>query len=477
MATPLYQQLADKLKRAMAQGSLKSGDRLPSVRELGEREQVSIATAVAAYRHLENQGLVEARPKSGYFVREQPHRLAEPVMQPQPVRARSVSIVDTLMQVIGESRQPGLVPLGAACPSPALYPSRKLRRLLAVQDSEHLDAIGRYGMSMGHPALREQIVKRYARLDTLLAPDNIIVTIGAMEALNLCVRAVARPGDTIAIESPTYFGILQIIESLGMKALEIPTDPRSGISLEALELATRKPGAVKAVIVMPTAQNPLGSTMPEDHKQRLVQLMEERSIAVIEDDMYGDLSFQRQRPRPLKSWDRSGNVMLCSSFTKTIAPGFRTGWVAAGRWQEAISHLKFTNTVSTPVLFQQAIARFMEDGGYDHHMRQLREAFQQQLRPVRETVEHSFPSGTRLTRPDGGFLLWVELPKGIDSIALFERAIAEKIYVAPGKLFTSGNRFDNCLRLSCGYPWSGELERGILRLGQLCQDMLGQDKR
>lgn len=472
MSAHLYQQLAEKLKRAMTHGSLKSGDRLPSVRELSEREQVSLATAVATYRHLENQGLVEARPKSGYFVREQAHRLAEPVMQSAPIRARSVSIVDTLMQVIGESRQHGLVPLGAACPSPALYPSRKLRRLLAVQDSDNLDAIGRYGMSMGHNGLREQIVKRYARMDTLLTPDNIIVTIGAMEALNLCVRAVAKPGDTIAIESPTYFGILQIIESLGMKALEIPTDPRNGISLDALELATRKPGSVKAVIVMPTVQNPLGSTMPDDNKQKLVAMMQERDIAVIEDDIYGDLSFHRQRPRPLKSWDETGNVMLCSSFTKNIAPGFRVGWVAAGRWQQAITHLKFTNTVSTPMVFQAAIARFMEDGGYDHHMRQLREAFQQQLRQVRETVERHFPAGTRLTRPEGGFLLWVELPKGIDSIALFERALAEKIYIAPGKLFAGNGRFDNHLRLSCGYPWSAEIERGIIRLGKLCETML-----
>lgn len=472
MSALLYRQLADKLKRAIEHGSLKSGDRLPSVRELSEREQVSLATAVTTYRHLENQGLVEARPKSGFFVREQAHRLAEPEMQRTPARAKTVTIVDTIMQVIGESRQPGLVPLGAACASPSLYPTAKLRRLIAAQDRDNLDAIGRYGMSMGHAGLREQIVKRYARLDTLLLPENIIVTIGAMEAINLCVRAVAKPGDTIAIESPSYFGILQIIESLGMKALEIPTDPRTGISLEALDLATQKPGVVKAVIVMPTVQNPLGSTMPEENKKRLVALMEARGIPVIEDDIYGDLAFARQRPRPLKVWDKSGNVMLCSSFTKNIAPGFRVGWVAAGRWQEAITHLKFTNTVSTPMVFQAAIAKFMEEGGYDHHMRHLREAFQTQIRHVRESVERNFPQGTRLTRPEGGFLLWVELPKGINSIELFQRALAEKIYIAPGKIFTSGDRFDHYIRLNCGYPWSAELEKGLIRLGKLCEVML-----
>lgn len=472
MTALLYRTLADKLKKAIEHGSLKSGDRLPSIRELSEREGVSLSTAVTTYRHLENTGLVEARPKSGYFVRERAPRLAEPEMQRNPVRAKNVTVVDTIMQIISESRQPGLVPLGAACASPDLYPTAKLRRLLAAQDRENLDAIGRYGLSMGLPALREQIVRRYARLDTLLMPDNITVTIGAMEAINLCIRAVAKPGDTIAIESPTYFGILQSIESLGMKALEIPTDPRTGISIEALDLATQKPGAVKAVIVMPTVQNPLGSIMPEENKKRLVQLMEEHSIPVIEDDIYGDLAFARQRPVPLKAWDESGNVMLCGSFTKTIAPGFRVGWVDAGRWHEAITHLKFTNTVSTPAIFQAAIARFMADGGYDHHMRHLREAFQLQIRQVRETVERYFPEGTRLTRPDGGFLLWVELPKKVDSLALFQRAIAEKIYIAPGKIFTCSERFDNYLRLNCGYPWSAELERGLVRLGKICAEML-----
>ncbi len=472
MNAPLYRQLAEKLQRAIDHGSLKSGDRLPSVRELSEREQVSLATAVTTYRHLENIGLVEARPKSGFFVRERAHRLAEPEMQRTQARAKTVTVVDTIMQVISESRQPGLVPLGAACASPSLYPTAKLRKLLAVQDGDNLDAIGRYGMSMGLPALREQIVKRYAHLDVLLHPENIIVTIGAMEAINLCVRAVAKPGDTIALESPTYFGILQIIESLGMKALEIPTDPRTGISLDALDLATQKASAVKAVIVMPTVQNPLGSTMPDENKQRLVALMEERGIPVIEDDIYGELAFARQRPRPLKAWDKTGNVMLCSSFTKNIAPGFRVGWVDAGRWQEAITHLKFTNTVSTPVVFQSAIAKFMENGGYEHHMRHLREAFQEQIRHVRETVERHFPEGTKLTRPEGGFLLWVELPKQIDSIALFQRAMAEKIYIGPGKIFTSSNRFDNYIRLNCGYPWSAELERGLIRLGRICGEML-----
>jgi len=466
----LYRRLAERLHEAMAHGSLRAGDRLPSVRELAKREQVSLATAVSCYRHLENLGLVEARPKSGYYVRPRAPRLAEPEMRDGTGRASRVSVNNSVMSILAAMRRPGIVPLGAACPGPALYPSARLRRLLAAQSSANLESIGRYGMGMGHPALRAQLVRRYAHADVLLEPEEIIVTIGAMEALNLALQAVARPGDTIAIESPTYFGI----ENQGLKALEIPTSPRDGLSLEALDLATQKPGAVRALIVMPTVQNPLGAIMPEDRRERLVAMMAERGIAVIEDDIYGELAHGRPRPRPLKSWDREGNVMLCGSFTKVLAPGFRVGYLAAGRWREQVEHLKFVHTVSTPEVLQAAIAAFMESGGYDHHLRHLREAFHSQLDMATGTVERYFPEGTRLTRPAGGFLLWVELPRGLSGLALFERALAEDIYIAPGGIFSGGSRFDHCLRINCGYPWSAEIEGALRTLGRLCHEMLAE---
>jgi DNA-binding transcriptional MocR family regulator len=469
---PLYRQLAGKLQRAIEHGSLKGGDRLPSVRDLASREGVSLATAVSTFRFLENIGQVEARPKSGYFVKGRAPRLPEPEMQLTQARARHVTINDSVMSILAVMREPGLVPLGAACPGPELYPTAKLRRLLSAQHRSNLNAIGTYGMSMGNPALRKQIMRRYADVDVLLDPEDIIITIGAMEALNICIQAVAHHGDTIAIESPTYFGILQIIENLGLKALEIPTSPRDGISLEAIELATRKPGAVKAVIVMPTVQNPLGSIMPDDNKKQLVALMRDRGIPIIEDDIYGELAFAKQRPKPLKAWDTDNNVLLCGSFTKILAPGFRVGYIAAGKWRDRVEHLKFTNTVSTPEILQMAIAAFMENGGYDLHLRHLREAFQAQLRKTTETVEHHFPPGTRLTRPDGGFLLWVELPGNIDSLAFFRRAVAAGIYVGPGSIFSSSERFNHYLRINCGYPWSATIETALATLGRICHDML-----
>lgn len=469
---PLYREMAARLQHLIEQGAFPSGSRLPSVRTLAQQEQTSPVTALTALRYLENQGLIEARPKSGYFVRARSLLLEEPQFSESLPAATEVNLTRTIMRVLDAAGKPNLIPLGAASPNFALFPVQRLRKLLAANNRTMLEAIGRYDMSMGHPELRQQIVRRYAHYGALLAPEEIIVTVGAMEALNLCIRAVTQRGDTVAVESPIYFGILQIIESLGLKALEIPTSAQDGISLDALELATRETGQVKALIVMPTIQNPLGSVMPDEHKQAVVTMMTARGIPIIEDDIYGELHFDHARPKPLKAWDTTGNVMLLSSFTKTLAPGFRIGWIAAGRWQQEITHLKFTSSVGTAALFQITLARFMESGGYDHHLRHLRETFQVQIRRVSEAIERYFPAGTCLTRPRGGYLLWLELPQGCDTLRLFDLALRDGIFIMPGALFTTSNRCDHHLRINCGDLWSAEIEGALKRLGELSQQCM-----
>ncbi len=464
---PLYRVMAARLQHLIEQGAFPGGSRLPSVRVLAQQEQTSPVTALTALRYLENQGLIEARPKSGYFVRHRTLLLQEPHYSTTLPAATEVDLNRTIMRVLTAASLPDLVPLGAASPNYALFPITRLRKLLAANNRTMLEAIGRYDMSMGHPELRTQVVRRYAHYGALLNPEEIIVTVGAMEALNLCIRAVTQRGDTVAVESPIYFGILQIIESLGLKALEIPTSAQDGISVAALELATREAGAVKALIVMPTIQNPLGSVMSDEHKQAVLHMMTERGIPIIEDDIYGELYFDHHRPKPMKAWDTSGNVMLCSSFTKTLAPGFRIGWIAAGRWQQEITHLKFTSSVATAALFQITLARFMESGGYDHHLRHLRETFQLQIRRVSEAIERYFPAGTCLTRPRGGYLLWLELPQSCDTLQLFELALAEGIFIMPGALFTTSSRCDHHLRINCGDLWSVEIEQALKRIGEL----------
>jgi len=467
----LYESLAARMADAIHAGALKAGDRLPSVRRVSTQHRVSIATAVQAYRHLENQRLIEARPKSGYFVLSRPAALAEPATSTPPATARFVGVNQLVMEVLESMREAEGVPLGSACPAQELFPAEKLLRLAHAEGRHKRQLMGAYAMSPGHDKLRAMIARRSLDYGCRLSPEEIIVTNGCIEALNLALRAVARPGDTIALESPTYFMLLQIIESLGMKALEIPTHPRDGLSIDALDLATQKPDAVQAVIVIPNFQNPLGCLMPDENKARLVQLCEARGIALIEDDIYGDIHFGSSRPRVAKAWDRSGNVILCSSFTKTVAPGFRIGWIAPGRLLQQVAMLKFISSVSTPELPQAAIAEFMADGGYDHHLRRLRAGFARQVQQTSHAIAEYFPHGTKITRPAGGFVLWVELPPRVDALELFRRAREERISIAPGPMFTTTKRYRNCIRVGCGHLWSAKLEMGLMRLGQLAAEL------
>jgi DNA-binding transcriptional MocR family regulator len=376
-----------------------------------------------------------------------------------------------VMEVLESAMQADNVPLGAACPAQELFPTDKLLRLVHAEGRRKPQLMGDYAISPGHDRLRAMIARRSVDFGCRLRAEEIIVTNGCIEALNLALRAVAGPGDTIALESPTYFTLLQIIESLGMRALEIPTHPRDGLSIDALDLATQKAGVVKAVIAIPNFQNPLGSLMPDENKARLVQLCEARGIALIEDDIYGDIHFGSARPRVAKAWDRSGNVILCSSFTKTVAPGFRIGWIAPGRLFQHVAMLKFISSVSTPELPQAAIAEFMANGGYDHHLRRLRAGFARQVQQTSHAIAEYFPSGTKITRPAGGFVLWVELPAKVDALELFRHTREERISIAPGPMFTTTKRYRNCIRVGCGHLWNAKMEMGLMRLGKLAAQL------
>lgn len=469
----VYLQLAQRITDAIGSGAFTPGERLPSVRTLAVRERVSIATALAAYRHLENRRLVEARPKSGYFVRPRPPRLREPEAPPSKRAPAFVGVNRLVMEILDASHDPNVVALGAACPSGELFPAAKLQRLIAARARRRPDTLSEYRMATGAESLRHQVAQRAFGHGCRIEPEEIVITNGCMEALNIALRAVAKPGSVVAIESPTYFGVLQIIESLGLKALEMPTSPRTGLSIEALELATRKAGAVSALVVMPNFSNPLGCLMPDANKKRMVELMAERGIPVIEDDIYGDMHFGERRPRPAKAWDRTGNVLLASSFTKTLAPGLRVGWIAPGRWFAQVSMLKFISTISTAELGQEVIAEFLANGGYDHHLRRLRRAFREQVGRMTDAIERHFPAETRVTRPAGGFVLWVELPQAVDALALCQAASARGVSLGPGVMFSPTGRYTHHLRLNCGFPWSERLEAAVRDVGLAARRLAG----
>ncbi len=462
----LYENLAAELKDAIRQGLYPPGERVPSVRRLSERQRVSQATVVAAYRLLESHGWLEARPQSGFFARH-------PEAAPPPARAcdttHSPCIVDVTELTVRLSRntqRKDLVSFGAAVPHPDFLPLKDLRAALNRSLRGNVDVGSRYSFPPGEAVLRTRIARRAADSGCQFGPDDIVITDGCQEALNLALRAVAKAGDIIAIETPTFFGTLQAIESLGMQALEIPSDPVTGISLEALTLALDR-WPVKAVAVVGNFSNPTGSLMPDAHKSKLVKMLTARGIPLIEDDIYGDLPHGRERPRAAKAYDGDGNVLLCSSFSKTIAPGYRVGWIAPGRWRQAVEHLKYVGTMANATLPQLAIADYLADSRYERHLTRVRRIYADNLARMQALIKRAFPAGTCTSRPSGGFVLWVELPAGFDSMALYDRALAAGISFTPGHLFSPRARYSNCLRLAAALPWDARVEAALLELGRL----------
>jgi DNA-binding transcriptional MocR family regulator len=468
----LYETVADKVAGLIHTGTLRGGDRLPSVRRAREQHDVSTATVVQAYGLLENRGLIEARPKSGFFVKTHlPGKPAEPWTS-RPVSAVTPVGVGALQTRLFElARSPDIVPFGAASPSADHFPVAKLSRIMA---SVSRSAGGRglsYDMPPGADSLRRQIARRSLDWGTTLEPHDLITTSGGTEALMLCLRAVTKPGDVVAVESPTYFCVLQAIEELGLKALEIPMHPRDGMDTEALErvLKTRR---VAACLAVPNFNNPLGSLMPDERKRHLLDILTPRSIPLIEDDIFGDLHFGPHRPRVVHSWDREGLVMLCGSFSKTLAPGYRVGWVAPGRFYAKVQALKLTSTLATGTLPQLAIAEFLANGGYDHYLRSVRQTYAAQVDRMSQALAAALPENVRITRPAGGFVLWVELPPDVDSLTLHTRALEEKISIAPGPMFSARGSFTNFIRINCGHPWTPRLQRAVDTLGILVRKMI-----
>ena len=462
-----YEKLAEDLGGIIVAGNLRPGERLPSVRRLSRERRLSVSTVLQALHQLEDRGLVEARPQSGYFVRHAAARRAPPDPRSTPEEPVPVDVSQRLMHVLQAGVRPGIAPLAAALPSSSLLPVATLQRLYGGVVRRHPQLLeGGSHINMDEPALVRQLVLRSVGWAGPLAAAEFVITNSCTEALGLCLRAVTRPGDTVAVESPAYYLMLQLLETLGLKALEIPTDPRSGISLAALDLATRG-SQVAACLLVPNASNPLGSIMPDENKWRLARLMVERAVPVIEDDIYGDLHFGNQRPRPIKAFDHAGNVMLCSSFSKCLSPALRIGFVAAGRYRPQIALHKTITSGGTNPVTQLVLAEYLESGACARHLRGLRRIYQRQVEAMRAAVARYFPPTTRITEPQGGFVLWVELPADVDTSALYEQAIAAGVGYVPGELFSASGMYRNCLRLNCGNPHTPEIDNAVRRLGEL----------
>jgi DNA-binding transcriptional MocR family regulator len=467
----LYEQVADRIQRLIAEGTLQTGDRLPSVRKLHEQWSVSVSTVLEAYRLLEDRGLIAARPQSGYYVKQS--LLKAPSEPQQSAPSPKAHHVDNSLgfRVICSIRDSQTIKLGAAVPSMELLPLAALNRLTGQVLRQHQKVAHAYDVPPGCEALRHEVARRLMDAGCSVTPDEIVTTNGTFESVFLSLRATTQPGDTVAIESPTYYGLLEALEILHLKALELPTHPREGLSLLHLETMLQK-RRIAACAIVSNFSNPLGTCMSDQKKKELVELLARYEVPLIEDDIYGDLYFEGTRPKALKTFDREGLVLYCSSCSKTLSPGLRVGWSVAGRYQAKVEQLKWVINQTTATAPQLTVAAFLSNGGYDRHLRQLRRAYQSQTLRMTQAICDYFPSETRVTHPKGGHVLWVELPAEFDSLKLYETALQHQISIAPGIIFSPSGGYNNCFRLNCGMPWSDEIDRAMQILGELIHQQM-----
>lgn len=468
----LYQDIAAQTEKLIRDGVLRPGDRLPSVRKACRTHEISPITVTQAYYLLESRGLIEARPKSGYFVRA---RLGQSLPEPEMTRplggSTELQVSDFIFQILDSVRDPAIAPLGSSFPSPYLFPLAKLGRYLASAARKFDPLSTVTDLPPGNEELRRQLALRYLAQGASISPQEIVITSGAMEGLNLCLQAVTRPGDLIAIESPTFYAGLQASERLGLKVIEIPSHPREGVSLTALEDALRH-HPIKACLLMLNFANPTGSLVTDARKKELVSLLHRYQIPLIEDDVYAELYFSKQAPLCTKAEDRDGFVMHVSSFSKCLAPGYRLGWVAAGRYAGQIQRQKLSTSLATTVPVQIALADYLKHGAFENHLRQLRRKLAEQEAGLVAAVERHFPEGTRLARPRGGYFLWLELPRQVDTLRLHQQALARGISTAPGPIFSAKREFGQYLRLNFGHPESSGQQQAVATLGQLIAEQL-----
>ena len=462
-------QLADDIRR----GVYRLGERVPSVRKMSMQLNVSHATVLQAYANLEDQGMIRARPQSGFYVHHTPALTAPTPDIAQVERPTLVTRSSIINQVLSESRRDGLIPLGAAVPHVDYLPARALHQQLAKVTRFQSQQAFSYMFSPGYEPLRRQVAIRMRDAGVVVGPDEVVITHGCVDALQMSLRVLTKPGDLIAAESPSYYGLLQLADLLGLKVIEIPCDPDTGLSLEALQLAASQ-WPIKALVLTARLSNPLGGSVPDGRQKQLLKLAANFDIQIVEDDIYGELLFDVGAIRALKSNDTEGRVIYCSSFSKTISPGVRIGWILPGRYREEIKRLQTFSTHSACSVTQMGVAAYLENGGYDRHLRYIRHEYRKNLSAFQLAVQRYFPEGTQMTRPTGGFILWVSLPARVNTKELHVQALKRGISIAPGLIFSNTEQFNHCVRLNCALPWTAEAERALKTLGELAGELCRQ---
>ncbi|MGL6126177.1 PLP-dependent aminotransferase family protein [Chryseobacterium artocarpi] len=466
----LYLKIANAVTEQIKSETLQFGDRLPSLRSAQKLYNVSLNTVKQAYMELESRSLVESRPKYGYYVSQTSQRkLALPSVAKMKVSEGENTPEDLIGKVFGTIAGTDVTQFALGIPGKSLLPVAQMKKcMINVIKAKH-DSGTNYEPVQGSEKLRREIAKWSIVMEGKITEDDLVITSGAMNGVYNCLMAVTKPGDCVAVESPVYFGILQAIQLLGLKAVEIPTHPITGVDLDALKKVLPKLSACCFVV---NYNNPLGFQMPDENKKELVKMLTERNVPLVEDDVYGNIYFGAGRPKPCKFYDEAGIVMWVGSVSKTLAPGYRVGWVAPGKFKEKIIRQKLVQTVSSPSLFSDVIADFLEHGRYDHHLRMFRKKLYANYLQIQKSVTEYFPDNTKISEPKGGFMLWLELDKRICTEDLYDEAVSQKVNFAPGRMFSQYNQYQNCMRLNYALEWTDRVESDLEKLGKMIKNRI-----
>lgn len=444
MITYKYEIFTRDIEMNINNGIYKPGYRLPSVRQIKEQYALSISTVQSGFEHLMIRGLVESIPKSGYYVAysaEVPkvNNFIQPFV-------RDATFAHHLHLTSSIRNEEKLTEFNATAPGDLMMPQKLILRTMQQVIREKGASLLRYYPSHGSAELRDNIIGRAATFQNIIRPEELLVTDGALQGLYIALASICEPGDVIAVESPCVFSALEVIRVLRLKVIEIPVDLQTGFDISFFKRACENV-KIKAAIITANFHNPTGLLLSDEQKRALVSIAHQYNVALLENDIYGDLNFQGNRPSTFKTFDDSGLVLTYSSVAKTLSPGIRLGWLAAGKFSHRAEQIRFALGRSVSPLNQEIINRLIKGGSYDRHLRRFKMQLAKNAQFIKHTIAAYFPKETYITTPAGGYSIWVKMPDGTDMSNFYDQCKQMGIRFTPGFTFSFSDSYNNYFRV------------------------------